>query len=45
MIIPYQEKIVKNNFRLILGTKLINGIVPDIYGGLLQNNSSIIKSQ
>ena len=45
MIIPYQEKIVKNNFRLILGTKLINGIVPDIYGGLLHNNSSIIKSQ
>ena len=45
MIIPYQERLVKNNFRLILGTKLINGIVPDIYGGLLQNNSSIIKSQ
>lgn len=45
MIIPYQERLVKNNFRLILGTKLINGTVPDIYGGLLQNNSSIIKSQ
>ena len=36
--IPYKETTKTKEFRLIIGSKIINGTVPNIYGGMYQKN-------
>lgn len=43
LIIPYKEEKISRDYTLLLGSKIITGVVPEVYGGFLKNNSSIIE--
>ncbi len=42
IIMPYKEEMLKRDFRMVLGSKVINGKVPSIYNGNYKNTSSIM---
>lgn len=42
IIIPFKNKLYKNEFELLLGSSIIEGIVPNYYGGRIEKESSII---
>lgn len=44
MLIPYKEKKFNKIFSVLLGVKIINGTVPNIYGNSLKKSSSIIET-
>ena len=43
LIIPYKEETFKRNFTLLLGSSIITGSVPTIYGGALNSSSNVIE--
>ena len=44
LILPYKEKMLNKSYKLELGSKVIIGTVPNIYGGSLLQKSSTISS-
>lgn len=44
IIIPYKEQKFTRTYSLTIGSKVINGKVPSIYGGTLKNSSNILES-
>lgn len=45
LIIPYKEESFIRDFELLLGSKVISGKVPTIYGGAINKTSPIIDTQ
>lgn len=43
LILPYQEKKINKQYKLELGSKVILGTIPDLYGGNIFQKSSIIE--
>ncbi len=43
IIIPFSSKKVNNECEILLSSQIVEGIVPSIYGGLLEKNSSLIN--
>ena len=43
LIIPYKEETFKRDFTLLLGSSIITGSVPTIYGGALNSSSNVIE--
>ncbi len=43
IIIPYASKKININNQILLSSQIVEGIVPSIYNGLLENNSSLIN--
>lgn len=41
IILPYKEEMIKRDYKMVLGSKVINGKVPSIYNGSYKNMSSI----
>lgn len=44
LIMPYKEKKVTNQYKLELGSKVINGTIPSIYGGSIFQKSSTLST-
>lgn len=43
ILIPYVSKKINNSTQILLSSQMIEGVVPDIYNGLLENSSSLIN--
>lgn len=43
IIVPYSSKKINNSCEILLSSQVIEGIVPSIYNGLLEKNSSLIN--
>ncbi len=43
VLIPYISKKINNNCEILLSSQIVEGVVPSIYNGLLENNSSLIN--
>ena len=43
ILIPYVNKKINNDCQILLSSQIVEGVVPDIYNGLLENNSSLIN--
>ncbi len=43
ILIPYVSKKINNNTQILLSSQIVEGVVPSIYNGLLENNSSLIN--
>lgn len=43
ILIPFVDKKINNNCEILLSSQMVEGIVPSIYNGLLENNSSLIN--
>ena len=43
IIVPYSSKKINNRCEILLSSQVIEGIVPSIYNGLLEKNSSLIN--
>ena len=43
ILIPYVKKKINNNCEILLSSQIVEGVVPSIYNGLLENNSSLIN--
>ena len=41
--IPFSKKKLNTNFKILLSSLVVEGTVPDLYNGLLENNSSLIN--
>lgn len=43
IFLPYNDKIINKEYTLLLGSKVILGKIPSIYGGKMSSNSAIIE--
>ena len=43
IIVPYSSKKINNSCEILLSSQVIEGMVPSIYNGLLEKNSSLIN--
>lgn len=44
LYIPYKKNNKTKSFRLLIGSKIVNGKVPQIYGGMYKNSVSTVNS-
>ncbi len=43
ILIPYVNKKINNNCQILISSQIVEGVVPSIYNGLLESNSSLIN--
>ena len=43
ILLPFDRKKVNNNYDILLSSQIVEGIVPSIYNGLLEKNSSLLN--
>ena len=41
---PMDKNNKKEEYSFLISSKIVNGVVPDLYGGILENNSKIVKN-
>ena len=43
ILIPFDKQKINNNYEILLSSQIVEGVVPSIYNGLLENSSSLIN--
>ena len=43
VLIPYADKKINNSIKILISSQIVEGVVPDLYNGILSNNSSLIN--
>ena len=43
VLIPYIDKKINNSCKILISSQIIEGIVPDLYNGLISSDSSLIN--